>query len=250
MKNNIFFLFIMNILFCPLLSMGASAPMVERHMFSPEPDVNRSYKSPLAMKLEKKVVFTGVIISSHGKWAMIREKGKNADAEVRGLLKEGDEIKGMVIRQIGNNFLILADEGKDVRLNLYHKGKLRPAMLPESEPSAASDDKVPAKGPYSASRSIVRKTAAKQKSPFPQNSVMPGLGSEEKGRMKPSAGNPFPDAMHKEQAKGNAFPPTASPFPQKEFPPNPFLEDQPPNPFLQKTPPNPFLEQGPNAGGK
>ncbi len=250
MKSIILFLLISFSLFCPVSSVGASSPMVKRHMFSPEPDLKRSHKSPLAMKLEKEVVFSGVIISSQGKWAMIREKKRKADSEVRGLLKEGDEINGMVIKEIGNNFLILAGEGKEVRLNLYHEGKSRPAILAEAVPSPTSDDKVPAKGLLPASKSAARKTEAKQKSPFPQDSGMPSLGSEKKGSVKSSAVNPFLDAMHKEQAQGSASPPMPSPFPKEEFPPNPFLEDQPPNPFLQEMPPNPFLEQGPNAGGK
>ncbi len=283
MKTIVFFLLNSFCSFCLLSSVGASSPMVEKHMFSPEPDLKRSHKSPLALKLEKQVVFSGVIISSRGKWAMIREKRRKADSELRGLHKEGDEIYGMVIKEIGNNFLILAGEGKEVRLNLYHEGKQRPAMLAEVATSSASDDNVSAKGLPPASKSTVRKTVAK-KSPFPlpQASGMPDLGSEKRGRVKPSANNSFPGAMPKEPAKRNAFPPTASPFPQASGMPalgsdkkgslkpsasNSFLdampkepakgnaspptaspfpkEDFPPNPFLEDQLPNPFLQETP-----
>ncbi len=234
MKNIILIFLISFCLFCSLSSAGISSPMVERHMFSPEPDLKRFNKSPLALKLEKEVAFSGVIISSHGKWAMIKEKRTKPESEVRGLRKEGDEINGMVIKEIGNNFLILENKGKEVRLNLYHEGKLRPAMLAESGPSTASGDSVPAKGRPPASKSAVPKTTTQQKSPFPQGSGgMPAVGPDKKGRIKSSASSPFPGAMDKEQAQGNEFPPTASPFPKEAFPPNP------------------FLEQGPNeAGGK
>jgi len=249
MKRIIFFLLISFCLVSPVSYGGASSPMVERHIFSPEPDVKRSHKSPVALKLEKEVVFSGVVISSQGKWAMIREKRRRAEPDVRGLRKEGDEINGMVIKEIGNNFLILVGDGKEVRLNLYHEGKLRPAMLADAEPSTVSDENVSTKGLPPASKSTVRKTAGQQQRPFPQDSGMPNVGSKKKGSVTPSASNPFLDAMRKEQTKRSSPPPTTSPFPKEEFPPNPFLEDQPPNPFLQETPPNPLLEQGPNAGG-
>jgi hypothetical protein len=190
--------------------------MVERHIFSPEPDVTGSHKSPFSLKLEQELMFTGVIISSHGKWAMIREKGKEPDVEVSGRLKEGDEIKGMAIRKIGNNFLILAGEGKEVRLNLYHEGKPRPAMPPGSEPPLTSEDKRPSGASPASSESDADTTTDKRKSSLPNESKMPARRPGEKTGATPPAKNPFLDALGKIETE-------ESPLPQ-ETPPDPFSE--------------------------
>ena len=242
------FLLLTLCLFFPLAAMGASSPMVERHIFSPEPGVTGSHKSPLALKLEKELMFTGVIISSHGKWAMIREKGRKTDLEVSGRHKEGDEIKGMVIRKIGNNFLILAGEGKEVRLNLYHKGKPRPDMPTGSEQALTSEDKKPSGASPASSESRAGAIPDKRKSPFPHESKIPTRRPGEKTGASPPAKNPFLDALGRGQAKDSPFPPIDSPFPQ-ETPPDPFLQENP-NPFLTDHPPNPFPKQSPNTASE
>jgi len=215
MINFKFFLFLTLCLFFPLSAMGASSPMVERHIFSPEPGATGSHKSPLALKLEKELMFTGVIISPHGKWAMIREKGKKPDVEVSGRLKEGDEIKRMVIRKIGNNFLILAGEGKEVRLNLYHEGKQRPAMPPGSETPLTSKDKMPSGASPASSESGTGAIADKRKSSVPHESKMPARRPGEKTGASPPVKNPFLDALSREQTTDSPFPPDDAPFPQE-----------------------------------
>jgi len=208
--NSKLFLFLTLCLFLPLSAMGGSSPMVERHIFLPEPDTTGSYKSPLTLKLEKELMFTGVIISSHGKWAMIREKGRKTDRGVSGRHKEGDEVKGMVIRKIGNNFLILAGG----------PSRASPASS-ESRTGAIPDSR---------------------KSPFPHESKMPARRPAEKTDASPPGKNP-PDAVYRGQIKKGPFPPVDAPFPQ-ESPPDPFLQENP-NPFLADLPPNPFPEQNP-----
>ena len=235
-----FSLFITLCIFFPLSTAGASSPMVEKHIFSPEPDTKGSHKSPMALKLEKELMFTGVIISSQGKWAMIREKGRKPDTAVSGFHKEGDEIKGMSIRQIGNNFLILVGDGKEVRLNLYHEGKPRPEKHAGSVAPPVSEDGSPAGAPPASSKTRAGASADRRKRPSLQGSNRPIPGPGKKANVGPPTSNPFLDAMPGEQSKGSAFPPDAPPFPQ----------DSPPNPFLQETPPNPFLGQSPNAGAR
>jgi len=240
--NSKLFLFLTLCLFLPLSAMGGSSPMVERHIFLPEPDTTGSYKSPLTLKLEKELMFTGVIISSHGKWAMIREKGRKTDRGVSGRHKEGDEVKGMVIRKIGNNFLILAGEGTEVRLSLYHEGKQRPAMPAGSGASLTSEDKRPSRASPASSESRTGAIPDSRKSPFPHESKMPARRPAEKTDASPPGKNP-PDAVYRGQIKKGPFPPVDAPFPQ-ESPPDPFLQENP-NPFLADLPPNPFPEQNP-----
>jgi len=248
MINFRLFLFLTLCLFMPLSAMGGSSPMVERHIFLPEPDTTGSYKSPLTLKLEKELMFTGVIISSHGKWAMIREKGRKTDREVRGRHKEGDEVKGMVIRKIGNNFLILAGEGTQVRLSLYHEGKQRPAMPAGKGASLTSEDKRPSGSSPASSESRTGAIPDKRKSPFPHESKMPVRRPAEKTGASPPEKNPFQDAVDWGQIKKGPFPPVDAPFPQ-ETPPDPFLQENP-NPFLADLPPNPFLKQDPDTGSE
>jgi hypothetical protein len=125
-------------LYFPGLSLGAS-PMVEHHIFAPEAQEDATpeavkEKSPEVEKLEREVSFTGIIIGPDGKRAMIREKAhsRGKEAEKASLLKEGDEIRGMTVKEIGSNYLVLAGQGGDVRLNLFQEGKERPAPPPEA----------------------------------------------------------------------------------------------------------------------
>lgn len=206
----------------PLSVLAASSPMVERHIFSPTHDSKGAYKSPMSLRLEKTLMFTGVVISSQGKWAIIRESGKMKEEKVSGLHKEGDEIMGMVIKKIANNFLILIDEGKEVRLNLYQEGKSRPSMPMDSESPSESAENVPTELPSPSSES-----------PHSQTFKTPAN---------------LPDE------KINALPPIETPLPH-ENPPNPFLKqnrnpflkEPATNPSLPKTPPNSTQKQPPNT---
>jgi len=227
---------------CPFWTLGASSPMVERHIFSPEPDGKGSHKSPMALKLEKELLFTGVIISSQGKWAIIREKGKRKDEEVSGLRKEGDEIKGMVIKKIASNFLILAGEGKEVRLNLYHEGKPRPAMPAGSESPFVSTEKIPEETPAPSSKSKTTKSRIKSISPRARASKPPTRAPEQKSSASPS---PKTNPLQQETPPNPFQQGARNPFLEQN--PNPFPQETPPNPFLQQAPPNPYLEQPPNA---
>lgn len=117
---------------------GDPSPMVERRIFVPEAqeevgsEAIRS-KSPEAEKLERELVFTGVIIAPDGKRAMVKEKAgaRGKESEKAAPLKEGDEIHGMTVKEIGRNYLILAGQSGDVKLNLFQQGKDRPAPPPE-----------------------------------------------------------------------------------------------------------------------
>lgn len=141
-------------LFIGVLTMGTQVvpvfgedvpPMVEKHIFSPETvkevpgkDVN----SPAVKQIERKIVFSGVIITPQGRRAMIEEKTGRRSKGGPELFKEGDEIDGMILREIGSNYIVVASEGKDLRLNLYQGEKNRPA--PPVLPKVAEPTPVPA----------------------------------------------------------------------------------------------------------
>jgi hypothetical protein len=176
--------------------------MVERHIFSPEPDFKGSYKSPLSLKLEKDLIFSGVIISSQGKWAMIRETGKGRGPEKSGLHKEGDEIKGMVIKEINSNFLILEGQDKEVRLYLYHEGKQRPSAPSESATPDVSTAESPADATTASAKSKAEATKATASKDKPRNALAEAMRrimeeSEKEESTSPPAVNPFLEAIRK-----------------------------------------------------
>ena len=111
--------------------------MVRKHLFSPEEekpvDNAQGPRSEAAAKLEKELLFTGVIHSPQGKWAIIRPRNKSKREDAPWRLSEGDEIKGYHVKEIGPNYIILVSKDKPVRLDLYRGGKKRPA--PPAEPS-------------------------------------------------------------------------------------------------------------------
>jgi hypothetical protein len=217
MKRIIFCLFFLGAFF-ELAALAASSPMVERHIFSPEPDGKGTYKSPMEMKMEREFVFTGVIISPQGKWAMIREKeSENSEEKTAGLHKEGDEIKGMTIREIGVNYLILSGEGKDVRMELYQGGKTRPPAPAE---------------PQGQARTVVPEAQPKQPSlPFSDD------------RDGAAAGNPDTRPFSKSPKSASQGGPPSKKDEPSSPPKNPFERSAPVNPFMQETqtnPSNPF----------
>ena len=219
---------------------GASA-RVERHIFAPEPNEKGTYKSATALKLEKELMFTGVVQSSQGKWAIIRTRAKTRDEEPSGLRKEGDEIHGMIIKEIGSNYLILAREGKDVRLNLYYEGKSRPAMPIDSASIGVPDDKSPSLPSRASSKPNDMLPGKKPVDPFSQTSGPPVQGRHKKSRTASPVPTPF-----SQDRSSSEIPPVQ--FPQ-DIPPNPFMQgqDTPFNPFQQgqDMPPNPFLDTPP-----
>ncbi|MBF0099615.1 MAG: hypothetical protein HQK77_01775 [Desulfobacterales bacterium] len=106
--------------------------MVEKNIFSPEkPETiqkNKPMESEELNKISKEITFTGVIISGDYKRAIIGEKKKN---ERPMAYKEGDEVNGLMIKEIHNNNVLLTLQEKEIRLYLYQGEKPRPAPPPE-----------------------------------------------------------------------------------------------------------------------
>lgn len=121
---------------------AASPPMVEKHVFTPgtesEKEVSAEIPKPVSSKeLQKQLVFSGVIIGPKGKRALIRETGSKPvdpakpDAGKTESAKNksfgvGEQIKGLTIKDIGSNYLILAGQEGETKLSLYRGEKTRP----------------------------------------------------------------------------------------------------------------------------
>ena len=201
-------------------------PMVEKHIFSPETSVKevpgKDVNSPAVKQIERKIVFSGVIITPQGRRAMIEEKTGRQRKGSPELFKEGDEIDGMTLREIGSNYIVIASEGKDLKLNLYQGEKNRPAppVLPKvveptpppattvkSGVASAAGGKAPAKKPEAKGQTL---KAKKQELPSGTNtSNVPSVK-----RRVPESSNPFLQAL-KNAAKqrresGTATNPSAS----------------------------------------
>ncbi len=116
----------------------AEPAMVQRHLFSPEEEKPAENalgpRSEAAAKLEKELLFTGVIHSPRGNWAIIRPRNKTKREDAPWRLSEGDEIKGYHVKEIGPNYIVLVSKDKPVRLDLYRGSKNRPAPPPPAPP--------------------------------------------------------------------------------------------------------------------
>jgi len=113
-------------------------PMVEKHIFSPDSESSAvkslGPRSEAASKLEKELIFTGIISTPNGKWAIIRpaKQRKREDGPWR--FKVGEEVNGHRIKEIGPNYVVLMKNDKPIRLALYRGGKKRPAPPPAFSP--------------------------------------------------------------------------------------------------------------------
>ncbi|MFH0994556.1 MAG: hypothetical protein V1844_03545 [Pseudomonadota bacterium] len=114
---------------------AGSPAMIDRHIFTPDntanEDVMPPVSAPAGAALEKELSFTGVLITPKGKQAIITENTKTEPRKQKQILKEGDQVKGMTIKEIGPNYVLLAGKESNTRLNLYKGAKPRPAPIAE-----------------------------------------------------------------------------------------------------------------------
>lgn len=201
-------------------------PMVERHIFTPgpQPDAPPAPPRPSARPApppdpQREILFTGVMRIGDQRRALIRETGGRGAGDTRSrLYTEGEEVRGLTIREIGNNYIIL--DGPDTpnqRLNLYVAGRDRPAApaapLPPGPPGSPVSDGPPGAPPQ---------PGAPPGTSGDTPSGMPGAPSEQAtaifGPGGPGGSQP-PDIS----SDGQGHPPGMAP-PQGEPPSNPFLE--------------------------
>lgn len=107
--------------------------MVQRHIFAPDDGVDQKSNAPGpnpvdAAGLEKELTFTGVIVTPKGKQVLLSETGKSEKGakKQKHILKEGESVKGMTIKEIGSNYVVLSSNENLVRMKLYTGIKTRP----------------------------------------------------------------------------------------------------------------------------
>jgi hypothetical protein len=139
--NRLFLVVLMSLIISGNPLLAGPSSMVEKHIFTPEKtsetrDESQPAPGVISSALEKDILFAGVIISKKGKFAIVRENAKNDKAGPKQLLKQGDQIKGMTIQEIGPNFVLLTGkENSTVKMALYKGAKTRPAPPPvEAKP--------------------------------------------------------------------------------------------------------------------
>jgi hypothetical protein len=207
------------------LVLADMSPMAGKHIFTPDVISESKEEAPQVAKvingsLEKEILFTGIIISPKGRFAILKENVTNDKTGLKHILKQGEQIKGMTIQEIGSNFVLLAgSDNTTLKMNLYKGAKARPAPVlaevkPELPPGlnhqqahpAAETDKTPdAQAPGEAQ--AAEKEIA---SPFG------GGGNSPKGKVPQqqdggAQANPFADVLNKASKRNPSAVPT-NPF--------------------------------------
>jgi hypothetical protein len=208
LKKYFWFVAIITGLLCQGVN-AASSPMVEKHVFTPGQESEKEVQPEPAKiinpkELQKQFIFSGVIIGPKGKQALIRETGgKPADGPKNKPYSIGDQIKGMTIKDIGSNHIILAGQEGETKLNLYNGGKARPspsviAQEPQSRPPQPNQPQPdlpkmppaqPEPGGHPGGYGVSKTLPAPVPPEVGGSSVVPGGESP--------APNPFADAMKK-----------------------------------------------------
>ncbi len=187
-----------------------NVPMVERHIFIPEAINEQKEEAPVApvatvSALEKEIQFTGVIVTAKGKQAIISEIAKNDKSKQKRAitLKEGEQIKGMTVKEIGANYVVLNTKENTVRMDLYKGAKMRPAPAAEpvdaqSKQKMSADAQPPAaakNNTKSANESPAEDTPAEKPLGSPFGGANAGKSVEDRPVNAGSESNPFIDIL-------------------------------------------------------
>jgi hypothetical protein len=191
----------------------AASPMIEKHIFLPE-KVSEKKKVPFdEAKIKKDIIFTGVVISSKGKYAFIKQRSKKDSKKI---YEQGDELAGGVLSKVASNYIVLSNEGNDLKLKLYSGTKKRPAPVKVQKPPPAkvvkTAKKTPAKTVASTGKPAANNAAAaKQTSQglFGLPAVQNQGGTA--GQTATGATNPFKEALQKAMQNKGSKPPS-NPF--------------------------------------
>jgi len=191
----------------------AKSSMVEKHIFLPEKVSDKKKVPFLEEKIKKDIIFTGVVISSKGRYAFIKQRSKKDSKKI---YEQGDELAGGVLSEIASNYIVLSNDGKDLKLKLYSGNKKRPAPIKVKQPP-------PVKAAKTAGKTVA-KPAAKTGQPAASNAASSkktsqglfGLPAGQNqvgatGQTGAETTNPFQEALKKAmQNKGSK--PASNPF--------------------------------------
>ena len=181
----------------------ATSPMIEKHIFLPE-KVSKKKKVPFnEAKVKKDIIFTGVVISSKGRYAFIKQRSKKDDKKI---FEQGDELAGGVLSRIASNYIVLSNDGKDLKLKLYSGNKKRPAPVKVKKAPPAKVVKTAKKTPAKTASNTAKPAANNAASTKKTSKGLFGLPAVQNqggaaGQTATRATNPFTKAL--EKAKQN-----------------------------------------------
>ncbi|MBF0210216.1 MAG: hypothetical protein HQK68_04935 [Desulfamplus sp.] len=125
----------------------SSTPMVEKHIFSPEPDIvadsNTTVNSDgqntekaidpthqtidnLMQKVKKEIELTGIIITPSSKRAMILYKGKGSKKQTPEFYDAGASIDEYLLKDVYPNYVVIAQNDIEIRVGLFQERSDRP----------------------------------------------------------------------------------------------------------------------------
>jgi hypothetical protein len=191
----------------------ATSPMIEKHIFLPE-KVSKKKKVPFdEAKIKKDIIFTGVVISSKGRYAFIKQRS-NKDSKK--IYEQGEELAGGVLSEVASNYIVLSNEGNDLKLKLYSGTKKRPAPVKEK--------KAPPEKVVNTAKKTPAKTAASPGQPAANNAAstnqtsqglfgLPAVQNQGGAADQTATGatNPFKEALQKAMQNKGSKPPS-NPF--------------------------------------
>jgi hypothetical protein len=116
-------------------SFAETPQMVDRHIFTPESSEQKqdtlSTGPADGSDLLKEIQFTGVMNTINGKQAVFSETIKKDKNRIKYVVKEGESLKGMILKEIGPNYVLMVAKENTVKINLYKSAKNRPIAPPE-----------------------------------------------------------------------------------------------------------------------
>jgi hypothetical protein len=203
--------------------------MVEKHIFLAEsPSSEEEGSSMDTTQVKIKMVFTGVVISDRGRYALIEEKIHKEKGKKKKIYAMGDTISGYRIKRIEPNYIVLSQGDRSIKLKLYGSVKNRPAYIgapgataqagtgssngnqPANARNAVRNNTVPGKGAVPGQKNNGSGTAKPVTPPAPKAAVSNAFADairkaveKAKSGNAPQKSNPFLDIVKKARQKGN-----------------------------------------------
>ncbi len=213
-------------------------PMIDKHIFSPEPDttadnslvttqvVNNVDKSSndlqqnidlLMQKAKKEIELTGIIITPSSKKAMILYKGKGSKKQEAQLYDAGSSIDDYLLKEVAPNYVIIAQNSQEIKLALFKERTNRPEP-PKEVVNQSSSNKNPDEEAINKGITIknppdlnlpIKESSDNTPMPIPQKMINSNSSSNsfekaiEDGNI-PDISNPFIRAMHGAAMQGES----------------------------------------------
>jgi len=155
--------------------------MVRRNLFvAPDRPGGGVSRSPAgaAASLERRLLFTGVVITPQGRRALLEEAGVG---RAKSLSAEGDVVAGWTLVEIGSNYVVVERDGRRERLRLFSATKPRP--VPPSAPLPGVGQE-----PAPTAPALEGAEPAREKTPEEVLDALPGVSDEVRRKLLEAVG--------------------------------------------------------------